>query len=407
VFNLELGQGIGGTTDSYQFNTRGFAIKGNITKQVSFFTDFYENQAFLPAYIAKYAAISEVIPGQARFKPFKVTGYDYAYASGFVSYTPCSFFSVQFGHGKHFVGEGYRSLFLSDNSVNYPFLRINNSFLDGKFKLTNIYASLQNLDRVDLQGTPEGLFLRKGGSFHTLTYRPHKQIELSWFEGLVWDQGNSDRLSALPIGFYNPLIGLNTAFQNKNKQSLVTGFNLKAIYNTMKFYGQLGYSKGVMFQAGIKYFDVAGIKGLDIRLEYNKLGDLDYKHTLDRISYSNYNQPLAHTLGAGVTEFLMRINYKYKRIYASVNANYSVRKLDSTGYSNDLFIQSNNWSWNEERAVVTYVDSKIGFVVNPATYMALEIGSIYRSVKAETFSETNQYIYIRFKTNISNQYYDF
>ena len=42
-------------------------------------------------------------------------------SSGFVSVEASDNFIVQFDHGKHFIGDGYRSLLLSDNSFNYPF----------------------------------------------------------------------------------------------------------------------------------------------------------------------------------------------------------------------------------------------------------------------------------------------
>ena len=40
-----------------------------------------------------------------------------------VSYTPNKVLNIQFGHGKNFIGDGYRSLFLSDVSSPYPFLK--------------------------------------------------------------------------------------------------------------------------------------------------------------------------------------------------------------------------------------------------------------------------------------------
>ena len=65
---------------------------------------------------------------------------------------------MQFGHGKHFIGDGYRSLFLSDNSFNYPFLRIETKL--GKLQYTNLYAELQDIqyfennsiDNIDQMG---------------------------------------------------------------------------------------------------------------------------------------------------------------------------------------------------------------------------------------------------------------
>src|ERR1035437_3682919 len=72
-----------------------------------------------------------VVPGQGRAKTFKKNGYDFAMASGYVSYSPNRHFNFQLGTGKHFIGDGYRSLLRSDNAFNSPFVRITSSF--GKF----------------------------------------------------------------------------------------------------------------------------------------------------------------------------------------------------------------------------------------------------------------------------------
>ena len=44
---------------------------------------------------------------------------------------------------KTFYKDGYRSLLLSDNSFNYPFLRLQSNF--GKFQYTNLYCEFQDM----------------------------------------------------------------------------------------------------------------------------------------------------------------------------------------------------------------------------------------------------------------------
>ena len=43
---------------------------------------------------------------------------------GRVTYDANKFFDLELGKGKHFFGDGYRSLLLSDNAVNYPYFTI-------------------------------------------------------------------------------------------------------------------------------------------------------------------------------------------------------------------------------------------------------------------------------------------
>ena len=125
-------------------NTRGFIIDGFIGDRVSFQTTFLENQAIFPNYIDSLIRTQDyVIPGQGRGRTYYNNGFDYARSSGFVSIEASRNFTVQFGHGKHFIGDGYRSLLLSDNSFNYPFLRLQSSF--GKFQYTNLYCEFQDM----------------------------------------------------------------------------------------------------------------------------------------------------------------------------------------------------------------------------------------------------------------------
>ena len=41
-----------------------------------------------------------------------------------IAYRPNKIFTFLGGYGKNFFGEGYRSLLLSDNASNYPFLKL-------------------------------------------------------------------------------------------------------------------------------------------------------------------------------------------------------------------------------------------------------------------------------------------
>ena len=41
-----------------------------------------------------------------------------------ITFTPDDNFAFQLGYGKNFIGDGYRSLFLSDNANSYPYLKI-------------------------------------------------------------------------------------------------------------------------------------------------------------------------------------------------------------------------------------------------------------------------------------------
>jgi len=156
LLNAEFGQDSEDKTSgkhSIYTNTRGVILKGNIGEKFSFQTSVYETQSFFPNYISNYVDGSSVVPGQGRVKLFKHTGYDYAYSSSYISITPIKNLNLQLGNGKNFIGDGYRSLLLSDISTNYPYLKATVLFGKDKFQYTKIHASLTNLNR-----RPEGPF---------------------------------------------------------------------------------------------------------------------------------------------------------------------------------------------------------------------------------------------------------
>ncbi|PCJ80129.1 MAG: hypothetical protein COA57_15070, partial [Flavobacteriales bacterium] len=188
LFNFEYDYVLPSDTLNYYRNTRGLLVRANIGKKVSLMSSFYENQAFFPSYQDEFVNTYGVVPGKGRTKPFKQRGYDYAMASGFVSFTPFKQLSFQLGHNKHFIGDGYRSLLLSDNAFNYPFLKITTNLWKNRIQYSNIFASLQSLDRVLESTTPEATFQRKAGTFHYLSINAAKWLQIGLFEGTVWQR---------------------------------------------------------------------------------------------------------------------------------------------------------------------------------------------------------------------------
>jgi len=90
--------------------------------------------------------------------------------------------NFQFGNGKLFIGDGYRSVLLSDNSFSFPHLRFTGSFLKGRMQYTVVHAALQNMIRMREFSSPEGLFEKKAASFMYLSFQVNKKLQLGLFE---------------------------------------------------------------------------------------------------------------------------------------------------------------------------------------------------------------------------------
>ena len=89
------------TSKSFNNNTRGAAVGGYMGKRFSFNATFYENQSAFPYYIDSTIKLTRVVPGTGRVKG---TGpYDYAWATGSLTYELNKHFTFQFEIGRAHV----------------------------------------------------------------------------------------------------------------------------------------------------------------------------------------------------------------------------------------------------------------------------------------------------------------
>ncbi|HRG54278.1 MAG TPA: hypothetical protein PLL00_15730, partial [Bacteroidia bacterium] len=365
LFNLELGKDLADTSGEKLYkNTRGFLLRGHIGNKFAFESSFYENQATFANYIDQYIASTDdlfpskynydynVIPGQGRAKKFKANGYDYAMASGYVSYSPIKALNVQIGHGKHFVGDGYRSLLLSDNAFNYPYARITTTF--GKFQYTNLYTSFMNLTNGGNKIPPgiERLFQKKVGSFQTLSVNLFRRLQLGLFQGMIWEAADSNNRQHVNFNTFDPVIGINTFnYGLHGKNNLLLGFLFKVkISKSIFMYAQyvLDDIKGKDtiemrnksgYQLGFKYYHAFTIRNLMLQGEYNSVRPYTYAASNPQQSYTHYNQALAHPLGANFIEAIGRLNYRIRDFFTEVKLNYIVKGKDSlfTNFGGNVF----------------------------------------------------------------------
>ncbi len=411
--------GVNAATDSLVrlfTNTRGFIGSGQIGKNVYFESMFAENQSQLPNYLNTYAAVSQIIPGQGRWKGFKKNGYDYAYSSGFVSIQTTKNTNLQFGSGKHKIGNGYRSLFLSDNAFNYPYIRFTQQWLKGKLQYTNIYASLMNLDSASKHPTPnaERLYQKKGASFQYLSYNISKSLNIGLFQGMIWQPGGNKNQQSLTWEFFNPLIYFNTIYYGQsNKQNIISGTEIKLkATDKLNFYSQFIInnlnSTNTGYQVGLNIFDLFKISNLNLTIEYNQVNSktyqstyqknlpdsiiLPYTKTMSYNAFTQYNQPLAYTPLNG-KEFIALVDYRKNRFFANIKFN---NLIQSSFNNNNQLVQNTNF--------------KIGYCINPAYNLNISLGANYRNNINSNALISNQYtnyVYISLKSSLFNFYTDF
>jgi len=407
--NFEFGRDTEDTLQRKLYtNTRGFIASGSLGKDFYFETMLVENQSVFPNYIESASRFTGVVPGQGRWKVFKSRGFDYTFSSGFFSYQPCKNINVQAGHGKQKIGQGYRSLFLSDNAFNYPFVRITQQYFKGRVQYTNLYASFMNLISASEKVVPntERLFQKKAASFQHLSINFTKWFNLGFFQGMIWQVGDKNNVQHFEWQYFNPVIYTNLGFYGlNNKNNILAGseLNLK-ITNKISLYGQalvddLSNTRivgnGIAYQAGLKYFDAFKVKNLFLQAEYNDVSESAYSSPItdtSNQSYSHYNQNIAYVAGNG-KELVGVLDYKFHRF--CFNARYSYQSV--TLFNKEFFLNQ-------------YVNLRLGYTINPAYNANLSIGLLYRNqdyLLPGLPDNKTAYVYLSFKTSLFNSYYDF
>jgi hypothetical protein len=418
-------------TSTYM-NTRGVIIKGVIGKNVAFYSTIYENQARFIDYLDANLKKRGVIPGEGRWKTFKDNAYQYDYSSatGLVSWSPSTHINLQFGNDKNFIGDGYRSLLLSDNSFSYPFLKTKFNF--GRFEYSNIYAGLQTSQKkysYDL-GVP---FQKKYATMHLLSLNAAPGLNIALFESTIWKAHDGNEAISFQLHYLNPVIGMQALMYNLNQENnTMVGLNLS--YKFRKHYciygqfvaddithnGEIGnYNNKFGYQLGIKYYDILNIKNLYFQTEFNAVRPYTYAHPDSIQSYTHYNQSLTDPLGANFLESITFLNYRYKDFLFELKYNYAVYGADygDNNFGSDIFKSQdpNEYIINQStskiaqglRNTVIYTTLRIYFLLNPVTNMNIYLEVSDRTQKAVNLNYHSTYINFGIKTNLNNFYHDF
>lgn len=421
VFDFTLSKDLADTSNRRFFqNTRGFHIEGDLFKNFSFSTSLYENQSRNPNYQSSYySQLGElyvnyvdssyqtqnaVIPGAGRTKPFKGDGFDYAYAVGSIIYKPFRVLTLSAGNNPHFIGDGYRSMLLSDNSYSAPYFQANYR-LWPKWEFVYLRSKLLNLTRKPASTSVEAYYQPKGYAVNYLSFKATSTLTISLFEGTIYSRGDS--VSSHPVNalYYNP-VPLVSSFLLKNTEATsLLGLNIGYTpLNNWRLYGQFAYNhstSGVAGQIGTRFSGPFKISNLFIQLEANYASNDAYSSSIARLNYSQYNLPLAHTKGQGFVEGVFRINYEWKRMYVDLKTIY----YSLSNYSSRSLLPINQ-SMITSNSSVLHNQLEVGYRFNRKMNFTAFASWIIRQDSSPASQLTN-FLSVGIKTGLTNHYTDF
>ncbi|MGK0385603.1 MAG: hypothetical protein ACI849_000205, partial [Patiriisocius sp.] len=410
--DLQAGKDVGDDINTYN-NTRLVQLQGGIGKNISFYAVIYESQGRFAGYFNRYAESIKpdggnpaIIPGFGIAKTFQSDSYDYPIATGYVSYSPSKWFNAQLGHGKNFIGDGYRSLFLSDNASPYPFIKLNTSFW--KIKYTNTWMFLRD---VRPEVTESGTYRPKYMASHYLSYNITKRWNIGLFETVIWENDNNQGFDfnyINPIIFYraiefslgsrggNAIIGLSTKYKFSDKINAYGQWVIDEFSGDDVFSANGSYKNKTGFQLGIKYYEAFNLKGLMLQAEYNRVRPFTYSHNSVILNYGHNNQSMAHTLGTNFSEFIGIARYNRGRIFGDLKVIVAKRGVEFDAETDEGFYGGDIYGTEDDRVMdldnevgqgntSTFFHTELqgGYIINPATNLKIYASLIVRDFSPE------------------------
>jgi len=412
-------------------NTRGVQIYGSIGDKFSFYTDFFENQAFYPKYLDDYIRKTVSIPGQGVPKNYKAEGHDFSNASGYLIYAPSKHWNFVLGNGKNFWGEGYRSLLLSDFTTSYPFFKV--SFQSKYITYRVMYAEYMGFDVSYWHfGSGELAYRnRKYAAFNEISFTPNSFIQLSLIESVIWNVADSTQ-KEIAANFFNPLIfskALSYGLHGSNNVILGANIKINPIKN-IQLYGQfvgdqfkLSDTKNhkVAWQAGCKIFDLS--YGLIphfytfVQVEHNQANPYTYMHEDLNQNFTHLNLPLAHPLGANFKENLIRANIIFRDFFIHLSYSNILQGLDSLGLNNGSDLLQGDPDFDDISSKmkigqgfenrINFKRIQLGYTLNHQTNFQILICADFRDSKKGSVDIQENFYYFGIRTYIKNIYSDF
>ena len=401
----------------------GMSTNTRYGKKWNLYADILVGEMRQPRYMADLTDSTGVLASRGKNRATDGNP-SFAKPTARLSYAPSDYFEFELGYGTNFIGQGYRSLFLSDVAFNYPYFKITTDVW--RFKYVNIFSALKGSDGL---GLDRGSFKAKYTTSHYLNWAVSPRFNVGLFETMVW-QGK-DTLSDRgfdpnylnPVIFYRPveysvgspdnaLIGMDMSFKATTNFILYGQFVIDE-FLLSEFRDRTGWwANKWAAQLGFKSFDPFGVDGLYVHGEFNVTRPFTYTHGSVLQNFGHYNQPLAHQLGANFYEGILKGYYETGNWYGEAFLLYAEygRDPDSLNLGSDIFksyanpsMQYGNKIGQGIKCDLYYQKISAGYILNRNMNLRAAVSYIYRRNAIEDQGITQEHIFgIEFSTLLYN-----
>lgn len=303
-------------------NTRGYQAGGTIGSNIYFYTSGFENQGKFPNYLNQYVREIGMVPGQAYDFNGGVGSKDWSYVTSLIGYSPSSTVNIEAGIDKTFIGDGYRSMLLSDFASNYPMIRLKIDLAKNvRYMVMWDYMQDQTAQKVDsLPHAPNRI---KWGMFHYVDWNITNRASIGFFNAMI-APGNYDNGSShgFDVNYINPILFIRSAAPSGTiPDNTLIGFNAKyKIFNKAIVYSQYIFDQLAAngdtkqgFQFGLRGADLFNVNALNYLLEFNTAKPYNTTAQYSLVNYTDLNEPLSHPFGSNFKELVGILSYSLGR----------------------------------------------------------------------------------------------
>jgi hypothetical protein len=346
---------------------------------------------------------------------------------GYASFSPNSYFNFLLGNGKHFWGDGYRSLLLSDNASAYPFLRINSTFW--KVRYTNLWSMHKDHRYENYQEQRHKFMVA-----HQISWNILKNLNFSVFETIIWQGKDTLNNRNFEPNYLNPIIFFRPVeYSIGSSDNALLGATLKyVLHEKWIAYGQLlldefllkeirarngWWANKYAIQIGLKSYDVFGIENLSFLAEYNVVRPFTYSHVTSLQNYAHNDQSLAHPLGSNFREGVLWLRYSLGNFYVHSRTIYAEKGEDFYGsrvsYGGDMFQsytrRNGEYNHTTRQGNLRYVfmqEMRVSYLLSGHQNLRVFVNYMLRKDQNNLQGHWDHFLQVGISSNLWNTYRD-
>ena len=403
-------------------NTRGYQAGGTIGANIYFYTSGFENQGKFPNYLNQYVRETGMVPGQAYDFNGGVGSKDWSYVTSLIGYSPSSTVSIEAGIDKTFIGDGYRSMLLSDFASNYPMIRLKID-LAKNVRYMVMWAYMQDQTAPKVDSLPHAPNRIKWGVFHYVDWNITNRASLGFFNAMIapgsYDNGSSH---GFDVNYINPILFIKSAAPSGPiPDNTLIGFNAKykifdkAIVYSQYIFDQLAANGNTKqgFQLGLRGADLFNVNALNYLLEFNTAKPYNTTTQYSLVNYTDLNEPLSHPFGANFKEIVGILSYSLGRFDFRGELDYAKYYLNLADLNEgngilfpDITSQYATTTPGQNTSF-KYAQGAISYLINPKYNLRLEAGATFRDEANSQYHSKTTLINFGLRSTFRDLYTDF